>query len=100
MQAGQIHGGLVGLYGGPGGHRRGSVLLQRLVRDEALEFQGLVAFHIGPGLHQLGLIPGQIGLGLAQPGVEVTRIEPHQHVALLDVLTLPERHGLDLAVHP
>ncbi len=59
--------------------------------------QGRVAALVGRGLPILRAILGEIRLRLTQRGLERTRIDREQQVALLDVLPLAEMHLHDLA---
>ena len=70
-----------------GGIRLGVFVLRRVARQ------------VGLGLPQRGLILRQVGRGLVQGGLKRPRIDGKQQVASLDVISLVEGDGGQLAAH-
>ena len=98
IQSRGLHRGFVGLHRG---RQRGGGSLDLIVllaRADVLLEQGRIAALVGRGLAVLRAILGEIRLRLTQRGLERTRIDREQQVALLDVLALAEMHLHDLAV--
>jgi hypothetical protein len=95
-----LDGRFVRLNGGAGGSYGRNLGIELLAAGEALWRSFLVALKVAARIVEIGLIPGEVGQGAVERGLERPRVDLRHPLPDTDILPFAKIDALQLAVDP